>query len=474
MSQNTTGNAPGRNDAATADTQRRGEAARQWRAAAQGAASGRRCWAVVPAAGVGARVGAAVPKQYLPLAGRSVLEWSVAPLLAAGWIERVVVVVAPGDEHSARLRGLDPRLDVRPVGGAERRDSVLAGIESLGSDVHDDDWVLVHDAARPGLTLAALERLRDALVDHPVGGLLALPVADTVKRAVSRSTQSMRLAGASTDVPVDPNAANAANAANAPNASNASNASNAPNVSNVSNASLVTATVPRDGLWLAQTPQMFRAGELRAALRACPQVTDEASAIEMAGATPLLVPGERRNFKITTSEDLDMMAALLAPTAAGEWRTGQGWDVHALVPGRRLVIGGVEIPHHAGLLGHSDADVLLHALTDALLGAAALGDIGRHFPDTDPRWRGADSRTLLRAVAGMLQERGWSISNVDATVIAQAPKLAPHIPGMVAAIRADLGLAADRVNVKAKTSERLGYAGRGEGIAAEAAVLLRR
>jgi 2-C-methyl-D-erythritol 4-phosphate cytidylyltransferase/2-C-methyl-D-erythritol 2,4-cyclodiphosphate synthase len=450
MSQNTTGNAPGRNDAATADTQRRGEAARQWRAAAQGAASGRRCWAVVPAAGVGARVGAAVPKQYLPLAGRSVLEWSVAPLLAAGWIERVVVVVAPGDEHSARLRGLDPRLDVRPVGGAERRDSVLAGIESLGSDVHDDDWVLVHDAARPGLTLAALERLRDALVDHPVGGLLALPVADTVKRAVSRSTQSMRLAGASTDVPVDPNAPNAPNA------------------------SLVTATVPRDGLWLAQTPQMFRAGELRAALRACPQVTDEASAIEMAGATPLLVPGERRNFKITTSEDLDMMAALLAPTAAGEWRTGQGWDVHALVPGRRLVIGGVEIPHHAGLLGHSDADVLLHALTDALLGAAALGDIGRHFPDTDPRWRGADSRTLLRAVAGMLQERGWSISNVDATVIAQAPKLAPHIPGMVAAIRADLGLAADRVNVKAKTSERLGYAGRGEGIAAEAAVLLRR
>ena len=156
------------------------------------------------------------------------------------------------------------------------------------------------------------------------------------------------------------------------------------------------------------------------------------------------------------------------------FRIGEGWDVHALVEGRKLILGGVEVPYHRGLLGHSDADVLLHALTDALLGAAALGDIGRHFPDTDPRWRGADSRTLLRAVAGMLQERGWSISNVDATVIAQAPKLAPHIPGMVAAIRADLGLAADRVNVKAKTSERLGYAGRGEGIAAEAAVLLRR
>lgn len=153
-------------------------------------------------------------------------------------------------------------------------------------------------------------------------------------------------------------------------------------------------------------------------------------------------------------------------------RIGQGFDVHALVPGRRLIIGGVDIPYEKGLLGHSDADVLLHAITDALLGAAALGDIGRHFPDTDERWRGADSRVLLRATVGLLAQAGWRVVNVDATIIAQAPKMAPHIPAMVANIAADLLVAGGDVNVKAKTSEHLGYAGRGEGIVAEAVVLI--
>lgn len=153
-------------------------------------------------------------------------------------------------------------------------------------------------------------------------------------------------------------------------------------------------------------------------------------------------------------------------------RIGQGFDVHALVEGRRLVVGGVEIPFERGLAGHSDADVLLHAITDALLGAAALGDIGRHFPDTDPRWKGADSRELLRQVAGLVRAAGYRVANVDATIIAQAPKMAPHTPAMVAAIAADLGLDAGRVNVKAKTTERLGFTGRGEGIAAEAVCLL--
>jgi 2-C-methyl-D-erythritol 2,4-cyclodiphosphate synthase len=156
------------------------------------------------------------------------------------------------------------------------------------------------------------------------------------------------------------------------------------------------------------------------------------------------------------------------------FRIGQGFDVHALVPGRALVIGGVTIPHARGLLGHSDADVLLHAITDALLGAAALGDIGRHFPDTDPAWAAADSRRLLRAAAGMVAEAGWTVANVDCTIIAQAPRMAPHVPAMVANIAADLGLAAAQVNVKAKTTERLGFAGRGEGIAAEAVALLAR
>jgi 2-C-methyl-D-erythritol 2,4-cyclodiphosphate synthase len=153
-------------------------------------------------------------------------------------------------------------------------------------------------------------------------------------------------------------------------------------------------------------------------------------------------------------------------------RIGQGFDVHALVPGRKLIIGGVDIPHDRGLEGHSDADVLLHAITDALLGAAALGDIGRHFPDADPAYRGADSRTLLRAVVAKVRAAGYAVANVDATIIAQAPKMAPHVPAMVANIAADLGVEAMRVNVKAKTTERLGFIGRGEGIAAEAVALL--
>jgi len=155
-------------------------------------------------------------------------------------------------------------------------------------------------------------------------------------------------------------------------------------------------------------------------------------------------------------------------------RIGQGCDIHALVPGRRLILGGVDIPHHAGLLGHSDADALLHALTDALLGAAALGDIGRHFPDTDERYRGADSRQLLRATVALLAQAGWRVGNVDATIIAQQPKLAPYLPQMVANIAADLQIPADGVNVKAKTAERLGFVGRGEGIATEAVVLISR
>ncbi len=155
-------------------------------------------------------------------------------------------------------------------------------------------------------------------------------------------------------------------------------------------------------------------------------------------------------------------------------RIGQGFDVHALVLGRKLIVGGVDIPHDKGLLGHSDADVLLHAITDALLGAAALGDIGRHFPDTDERWRGADSRVLLRATAGLLAQAGWRVVNVDATIIAQAPKMAPHIAAMVDNIAADLQVAGGDVNVKAKTTERLGFTGRGEGIAAEAVALIER
>jgi 2-C-methyl-D-erythritol 4-phosphate cytidylyltransferase/2-C-methyl-D-erythritol 2,4-cyclodiphosphate synthase len=389
-----------------------------------------RHFAIVPAAGTGARLGADRPKQYLDLGGATVLERTVDALLGCGWLERVVVVVSPDDAVAATLPGLaSPRVAIEPVGGATRRASVLGGLVALGErhGAAGRDWAWVHDAARPGVERRSLERLRDALDGERVGALLALPVADTVKRGASGRA---------------------------------------------------IVSVDRDALWLAQTPQVFPVATLRVALERHHAVTDEASAIEAGGRTPRLVAGTRRNFKVTTMDDLQAMREALGP-ASGDaadppWRIGQGWDVHALVPGRPLVIGGVAVPHAHGLLGHSDADVLLHAITDALLGGAALGDIGRHFPDTDPRFAGSDSRVLLREAVARVRAAGWRPANVDCTVIAQAPKLAPHVPAMVEAIAADLGLAAARVNVKAKTAERLGYAGRQEGISAQAVVLLAR
>jgi 2-C-methyl-D-erythritol 4-phosphate cytidylyltransferase / 2-C-methyl-D-erythritol 2,4-cyclodiphosphate synthase len=382
--------------------------------------------AVVPAAGVGTRLGADRPKQYLPLGDRTVLEHTVGALLDCDWIEQVVIVVAPGDTVAAGLGGVSGhRCRVVATGGDTRRASVLAGLRALAEDGHStpDDWVWVHDAARPGVDRDSLKRLRAALEGEPVGAMLALPVADTVKR-------------------IGPDRS--------------------------------LATVDRERLWLAQTPQVFRRDLLSSALERHVAVTDEASAIEACGLSPTLVAGRRGNFKVTTMDDLQAMRDALAPRAPDAMRIGQGWDVHALVPGRALVIGGVTIPHPVGLLGHSDADVLLHAITDALLGGAALGDIGRHFPDTDPRFAGADSRALLREAVRRVGEAGWRAANVDATVVAQAPRLAEHLPAMVATIAADLGLAIDRVNVKAKTAERLGYEGRGEGISAQAVVMLTR
>jgi 2-C-methyl-D-erythritol 4-phosphate cytidylyltransferase len=222
--------------------------------------------AVVPAAGVGARVGAAVPKQYLELAGRSLLQWSVRALLAAPFIETVVVVIAPGDTLADELVGRWPRVQVHAVGGASRRDSVLAGLRVAGAGWRPDDWVLVHDAARPALSLAALNRLRVGLQDDPVGGLLALPVSDTVKQAPAGQARVER-------------------------------------------------TVPREGLWLAQTPQMFRHGLLLSALADHPGVTDEAGAMEAAGHVPRLIEGERHNFKVTTADDLRLMGAWLSALA---------------------------------------------------------------------------------------------------------------------------------------------------------------
>jgi 2-C-methyl-D-erythritol 4-phosphate cytidylyltransferase/2-C-methyl-D-erythritol 2,4-cyclodiphosphate synthase len=370
-----------------------------------------------------------VPKQYLPLNGRPMLGHTIDAIMRMRGLSGVYVVLSPGDSHwhSVFPHGQPELLSVIRCGGATRTATVRNGLEAIADRVTVDDWILVHDAARPCIDPSRVEALIDTLRDDPVGGLRALPIPDTVKRGENGR---------------------------------------------------VVSTVPRENLWLAQTPQMFRYGLLRQALSRVGDdaSTDEAQAIEALGMSPRLVAGNSSNFKVTFPEDVAIAEAVLGSRVSMEGRNiriGQGFDVHAFAEGRKLIIGGVEIPYDRGLLGHSDADVLLHAVSDALLGAAALGDIGKHFPDSDPRYKGVDSRVLLRHVATLLRERGFKVQNVDATIIAQAPKMAPHIPTMIANIASDLEIAVDRVNVKATTTERLGFTGRGEGIAAEAICLLR-
>jgi 2-C-methyl-D-erythritol 4-phosphate cytidylyltransferase / 2-C-methyl-D-erythritol 2,4-cyclodiphosphate synthase len=383
-----------------------------------------RCFALVPCAGVGARAGAQGPKQYAVLAGRSVVAHTLRALAQVARIERTLVVLARDDaKFDAAVPGFDGW--VARVGGATRAASVAAGLQVLAEHgVRDDDWVLVHDAARCLVSPAAVDRLIDACIDDAVGGLLALPLSDTLKSADA----SQRVAQ----------------------------------------------TVDRSGKWAAQTPQMFRLRLLREALaRAGDAVTDESSAVEALGHAPRLVPGDARNFKLTLPEDFARAQTLLEGKTTMV-RMGEGWDVHALVAGRPLILGGVHVPHDKGLDGHSDADALAHAITDALLGAAALGDIGRHFPDTDVKFKGADSMVLLAEAAKRVRDAGFEIGNIDSTIVAQAPKMAPHIGAMRERLSAVLGLSLDQVNVKAKTAEKMGPVGEGRAIEARAVCLLRR
>lgn len=402
-------------------------------------------WVLVPCAGSGARSGAAQPKQYQRLAGRALVLHTLAAFEQVARVRQVLVLLAPGDRHYATLDTSGLRHCAGEYcGAASRAGTVANGLTALRSrGAREDDWVLVHDAARCLVTPELIDRLIDACLEDAVGGLLAVPVADTIKLA-----QGERVAS----------------------------------------------TVDRSRYWLAQTPQMFRVGALlRALAQVGDAVTDEASAIESLGLAPRLVPGDPGNFKVTVAHDFALAQAILLSRAgtavfSGEahdpessilrpataFRIGEGWDVHRLVEGRPLVIGGVTIPFERGLLGHSDADVLLHAITDAVLGAAALGDIGRHFPDTDPRFKGADSSVLLAEASARVRATGWQIGNVDSTVIAQAPRLMPWIPAMCAAIAKAMGLDLEQVNVKAKTAEGLGPVGQGEAMQARAIVLLVR
>jgi 2-C-methyl-D-erythritol 4-phosphate cytidylyltransferase/2-C-methyl-D-erythritol 2,4-cyclodiphosphate synthase len=381
---------------------------------------GERVVAILAAGGSGVRAGLA--KQWLALGGETMLRRSARVLAGCPAVDGLVAVVPAADlaRGEAELAGLGK--PARAVaGGAARADSVRNGLAAAdGAGV-----VLVHDAARPFATADLAARVAEAAA-RDGAALAAVPVTDTVKRASAGAEQPR-----------------------------------------------VAETLDRRTLWLAQTPQGFRRDLLLRAYEAAgadaSQVTDECALVERLGQPVTLVPGEPGNFKITGPEDVERARAILeAPVAMGV-----GYDTHRFAPGRRLVLGGVEFEGD-GLLGHSDADVCAHAIGDAILGAAGLGDLGRHFPDTDPRWKGVSSLVLLREIARKAAERGWRVGNCDVTLAAKRPKIAPRGEEMRARLAEALGVLPGQVNVKATTGEGMGFVGREEGIAAHAVALLVR
>jgi 2-C-methyl-D-erythritol 4-phosphate cytidylyltransferase/2-C-methyl-D-erythritol 2,4-cyclodiphosphate synthase len=385
--------------------------------------------AIIAAGGRGERLGAGRPKQLLDIGGTSILDMAVGAFLRHPRIDHVVVVV-PAD-LLAPLQGAW-RGGATPVtvvaGGARRQDSVAAGFSAVPDEA---DIVVVHDAARPFVSADLITRTLDA-ADQSGAALAALPCHDTVKFAVEPGADG----------------------------------------------TFVERTIPRERIYLAQTPQAFRVDVLRAALaagRAGETATDEAALAEAAGYPVRLVPGEPANLKITTVSDLEVAKAMCErEDDRPAVRVGTGYDLHRLVEGRPLILGGVVVPHTHGLAGHSDADVLAHAITDAILGAVARGDIGAHFPDTDPRWKGADSLALLGHAVRVAHEAGYRVDNVDAVVIAERPKLLPYVPAVRERLATTLGVAVDRVSIKGKTNEGVGELGRGEAMAVHAVAVLSR
>ena len=373
----------------------------------------RRIACVLVAAGSGQRFGAEQPKQFLVCAGKPVIRHAAETLAAAG-----VLIQPVGDAAAigAALFGID-HLPAVP-GGMTRQASVLAGLEALVA--HSPDIVLVHDAARPFIPPHTIAALVAGLA--AVGGVIpALPVVDTLKRG-----SHGKIAG----------------------------------------------TVDRTGLFRAQTPQAFRFPLLLELHRAAPPgATDDAAVLEAAGHAVALVAGDEDNIKITWQEDFARMERILRPVLLPPAllpRIGTGFDVHVLAEGRKLILCGVEVAHERGLAGHSDADVGIHALCDAIYGALADGDIGRHFPPGDEAFKNMDSAIFLRHAAARVAARGGVIANVDVTLICEQPKIAPHAAAMMARLAELLGVEVARVSVKATTTERLGFAGRMEGIAAQA------
>jgi 2-C-methyl-D-erythritol 4-phosphate cytidylyltransferase/2-C-methyl-D-erythritol 2,4-cyclodiphosphate synthase len=382
--------------------------------------------AIIAAGGRGERFGAGVPKQLVEIDGRSMLERSVEAFVSHGDVNDVVVAL-PRDLASAPPAYLkNAAKTVRIVtGGSRRQDSVAAAFKVLSDRT---ELVVIHDAARPFASSDLISRTI-AAAEASGAALAALEARDTVKQVAH---------------------------------------------------GVVSATLDRRTIFLAQTPQAFRRNILRDALAITSDATDEAALAEQAGHRVTIVAGEASNIKITTPEDLAIAETIAAeregfsrakPARTG--RAGLGYDLHRLVEGRPLILGGVTIPFEKGLAGHSDADAICHAVTDAILGAAAAGDIGGHFPDADPRWKGASSIELLRQAVAIVRGRGLAVGNVDVTVILERPKLAPHVDAMRAKLADVLGVAVDRVSIKGKTNEGVGELGRGEAVAVHAIALVR-
>lgn len=381
-----------------------------------------RCAALILAGGTGSRLGSDVPKQYLTLNGTSVLRRTVNAFQAHPGIHTVQVVI--GAEDRRRYEDAIGDADIRPpvTGGASRQESGRNGLEALADDA--PDYVLIHDAARPFVDAATINRVIGAMESSPAA-LPGVPVSDTLKRG-------------SGDPPI------------------------------------VGDTVDRSGLWRAQTPQGFRFRDILEAHRAAEgkDLTDDAAVAEHAGLSVALVHGHEDNFKITTSDDLKR-AQRMTEDFSNDVRIGTGFDVHATGDGDHLVLCGVRIDHTHGLEGHSDADVAMHAVTDALLGAIAEGDIGSHFPPSDDQWRGAASSVFLKHAGNLVSERGGTIGNIDLTIICEAPKIGPHREAMTNSLAGILNIDASRISVKATTTENLGFTGRSEGIAAQASAIVR-
>ena len=377
--------------------------------------------AIIPAGGAGRRLKAGIAKQYLQLGKLPVLLHSLKVFEQAALISEIILVVPESDIKFVREE-LIIKSDLKKVakiiaGGAKRQDSVRNGLAAIDDKC---DIVLVHDGVRPFVTLEMISRVVEVAQEFQAAAT-GVAAKDTIKE-----TQ-------------DDN--------------------------------FVVKTVPRQNLWLVQTPQAFTFAVLKEAYEAAYSNnyygTDDASLVERIGVRVKMINGSYDNIKITTPEDLVMAEVMLKNKSGGEMqiRTGFGYDSHRFAEGRKLILGGIEIPHDQGLQGHSDADALIHAVCDALLGAAGAGDIGRHFPDTDPSYKGISSMILLEHVREMIATKGFFISNIDASIIMEKPKLAPFAGKIAANIANALNLSAADVNVKAKTNEGMGFVGRNEGVA---------